>query len=153
MAKRVPYKRYKREDVRVSGVTFCNNPEDGGENRQDVLAELMGAPSMVGLEPEPFHGKDSDDSRTGLKVRSLVNGKIIGFIRKEEAQSFLNDERMIAQIELYKGIYNCTLTRPERPSSKQYGAIRALKRKGIIEELPFYDKTCYQYALSRHSSV
>lgn len=151
---RPPQMRYKREDVRVAGVTFDNDAVDGGENRQQILKSLMGIPTMVTLEHCVFHRESTGKDEKAIKVRSLVNRKVLGYIHKTEIDAFWGMKNMIAQVSCYgsKGqdIYSCSLVARENPSPKQYALVMALKQRGILRFDPFYDKTVYQYILDKY---
>lgn len=148
--RRAPYERYKREDVKVAGVTFCNDETDGGESRQNLLSRIMGEPSLVRLEPCPFLREDTGKYEASIKVRSLKLNKIIGYIPKSRIKDFKNRTSMVIQVTCYKKTYGAILTCPEQPSSKQYGLVKAMTRKGQMQKAPaLYDKTAYQWALSQ----
>lgn len=150
MAYRPIYARYLRQDVRVAGVTFENDPEDGGESRQDLLKRLNGIPTLVRLEHCIFHRESTGKDEMAIKVRSMVTGKVLGYIPKTDIEKYWSVTQMVAQVKLVKDVYTCILTIPEPPSPKQYGMVSDLQHRGLVRFRPLYDKTVYQYILDKY---
>lgn len=149
MPRRPPYARYLREDTRVAGVTFDNEPEDGGESRQVLLQRLAGMPTIVTLERSIFHRESTGLDERAIKVRSKITGKVIGYIPKTQVEQYWDVPAMIAQVR-GKDVLSCVLTLPEPPSQKQYRLVSLLQSRGIMRFRPVYDKTVYQYVLEKY---
>lgn len=136
-----------KRDTHIAGVTFANDSCDGGENRQTLLKELSGQPSTVRLRKTIFHNPDTNCDELAIKVISLQTKKVLGYIPREDIDTFLDTPIMILQVSFYKGQYSGGLTVPVPPSPKQYSIMKQLLWKKKIDRLPVYDKIIYSYAI------
>lgn len=139
---------YER-DTKLAGVTFANPPEEGGEERQSILAELTGAPTPVTLENVIFHNDETGLGEFAIKVRSDVTGKLVGYIPKAEINKWKNTGKMMLTVNCYKNTYYGSLNLLRKPTPKQYGAMKSLCAKGIINKMPPYDQTVYQWVFNK----
>lgn len=137
------------KDSRIAGVTFANDACDGGENRQDLLKELMGFPSAVRLQKTIFHNPDTNQDELAIKVISHNTNKVLGYIPRTDIDRFKNESVMILQVSYYKNQYSGALSLPVPPTPKQYSIMKALLWKNKIDTLPVYDKTIYSYAIQK----
>ena len=136
-------------DVKLSGVTFANQADEGGENRQDLLKQLSGAPSFVTLENVIFHNNETGLGEFAIKVRSDATKKLLGYIPKAEINKWKNTGKMILTVSFYKNTYYGSLNQLKNPTPKQYGAMKQLVKAGIVSKMPPYDQTVYQWAFDQ----
>lgn len=139
----------QERDARLAGVTFINPENEGGENRQDLLAQLAGMPTPVTLENVIFHNDETGLGEFAIKVRSDITGKLIGFIPKADINKWKNTGKMMLSVSFYKNTYSGSLYEMRKPTPKQYGAMKALVAKGIINKMPPYDQAVYQYCFDK----
>lgn len=137
------------KDTKLTGVTFSNPADEGGENRQGLLKQLVGSPSFVTLENVIFHNNDTGLGEFAIKVRSDVNKKLLGFIPKSEINKWKNTGKMVLTISCYKNTYYGNLYQMKAPTPKQYGAMKQLVKAGIVSKMPPYDQTVYQWAFDQ----
>lgn len=135
------------KDTHIAGVTFCNDAADGGENRQDLLKQLYGHPSVVELQKCIFHNTDTNQDELAIKILSRETGRMLGYIPKNDIPRFASVPLMILQVSYYKNVYGGSLTLPTPPTAKQYSAMKQIiYRNG--GQLPMYDKLIYQYVIA-----
>ena len=135
-------------EVRIAGVTFSNEVEDGGESRQDLLKSLYNKPSIVSLIHTTFHNQDTNCEEKAIKVISDASGKCLGYIPKDDVDKFWNTSKMVLTVSKYKDTYSGGLVKPTPPSKKQYAFVKAKREEGILAEMPPYDKTIYQHVIA-----
>lgn len=140
--------RFQR-DARITGVTFRNPEDEGGEDRQELLKQLAGAPTPVTLENVIFHNDRTGLGEFAIKVRSEKTGKLLGYIPKEEIVKWKDTGKMMLSVSVYKGTYFASLYRMQAPTPQQYGAMKSLVKKGIVSRMPPYDRTVYQWAFDQ----
>lgn len=139
----------KDRDTKLTGVTFRNREDEGGESRQELLRQLSGAPSFVTLETVIFHNEDTGLGEFAIKVRSDVTGKLLGFLPKSEIHTWKNTGKMVLVVSCYKNTHYGSLYRMKTPTPKQYGAMKQLVKSGVISKMPPYDQTVYQWAFDK----
>lgn len=137
------------KDTRLTGVTFQNPEDEGGESRQELLKQLSGAPSFVTLENVIFHNDETGLGEFAIKVRSDVTGKLLGFLPKAEINKWKNTGKMVLVVDYYKNTYYGALYQTKNPTPKQYGAMKQLVKTGVINKMPPYDQTVYQWAFDK----
>jgi hypothetical protein len=142
------YKKYK--DCNIAGVTFNNDPCDGGESRQDLLKAFLHRPSVVRLVKTIFHNNETGYDELAIKVISYENNKVLGYIPRTHIEEFANIPIMILRVSYYKNQYSGSLTLPVAPSAKQYSTMKAMLWKKKIDKLPVYDKYIYQYVIANN---
>lgn len=139
----------QERDAKLAGVTFTNSADEGGESRQDLLAQLVGMPTPVTLENVIFHNDETGLGEFAIKVRSDITGKLIGFIPKADINKWKNTGKMMLTVSFYKGTYSGSLNQLRKPTPKQYGTMKSLVAKGIVSKMPPYDQTVYQWAFDK----
>lgn len=139
----------QERDAKLAGVTFTNPVDEGGESRQDLLAQLVGMPTPVTLENVIFHNNETGLGEFAIKVRSDITGKLIGFIPKADINKWKNTGKMMLTVSFYKGTYSGSLNQLRKPTPKQYGTMKSLVAKGIVSKMPPYDQTVYQWAFDK----
>ena len=139
----------QERDAKLAGVTFTNPTDEGGESRQDLLAQLVGMPTPVTLENVIFHNDETGLGEFAIKVRSDITGKLIGFIPKADINKWKNTGKMMLTVSFYKGTYSGSLNQLRKPTPKQYGTMKSLVAKGIVSKMPPYDQTVYQWAFDK----
>lgn len=139
----------QERDAKLAGVTFTNSTDEGGESRQDLLAQLVGMPTPVTLENVIFHNDETGLGEFAIKVRSDITGKLIGFIPKADINKWKNTGKMMLTVSFYKGTYSGSLNQLRKPTPKQYGTMKSLVAKGIVSKMPPYDQTVYQWAFDK----
>lgn len=135
--------------TKLTGVTFQNPDNEGGENRQDLLKYLAGYPTVVTLENVIFHNPDTGLGEFAIKVRSDITKKLLGFIPKSEIGKWKNTGKMVLTVNCYKNTYYGELSPAKNPTPKQYGAMKQLVKAGIVSKMPPYDQTIYQWAFDQ----
>ena len=139
----------QERDAKLAGVTFTNPADEGGESRQDLLAQLVGMPTPVTLENVIFHNDETGLGEFAIKVRSDITGKLIGFIPKADINKWKNTGKMMLTVSFYKDTYSGSLNQLRKPTPKQYGTMKSLVAKGIVSKMPPYDQTVYQWAFDK----
>ena len=130
--------------IKLAGVTFNNDPEDGGASRQDLLKKIWfgGEPIKVDLDHCIFHNKETGKDEDAVKVRTQ-NGTVIGWIPRTEIPTVSNISNMLLTVGLYKNCYHGMLNFMQKPTPKQYKCVKSLYNKGIIKKMPIYDRRIY----------
>ena len=83
----------------IAGVTFSNDPADGGQSRQELLSELFQyGPELVNLERTIYHNPETNEDENAIKVRSTINHKIIGWIPRTHIEALWNTRQMLLSI-------------------------------------------------------
>ncbi len=139
----MPYTKTKWATIPVRGVTYSNDPEDGGRPRQGILANIAARGSIyvtVDLNYTTYDGQPA------IKVQDHVSRNTIGWIPKERIADVT--EQRLTQLTgiLYlskKGIYSVTLDKQIRPDHETYAAMRLVCRQNGIS-MPAYDMRAYR---------
>lgn len=125
--------------IRLAGVTFSNDPEDGGRNRQDLIKEIasrQGAIINVSLDACSWEGE------YGIKVKDKKTKTVIGWIPRNMLHDEKLGKQMTATLMEYKGTWSAKLTPVEAPTKAQYHFMVMLcKRTG--RPMPTYDRRAY----------
>ena len=128
--------------IKLAGVTFVNEPEDGGLNRQDLIKEIhskQGAVINVSLEACSWEGEYA------IKVKDKKSKAVIGWIPRNMLRSKLLSSQMTAILMNYKGVWSARLSPVQAPSKAQYHFMLTMcKRTGRV--MPAYDKRAYNSA-------
>lgn len=133
---------------KAAGVTFQNDPADGGRPRQEILHELMKKSRYIGvwLRPRKFYRKETGVWEDSIKLIEQRTGQMIGFIPKNLVPEYKNISDMIGELNCVENTIGVRLTMPEEPSQKLYWTIRRhCERTG--DEMPAYDKRAYMERL------
>lgn len=127
--------KLKFTNVRIAGVSFDNEPEDGGESRQVILA-TMPKYIKVNLRHTVFDNEDA------IKCIESKTKKVIGWIPKTLIQELWTKKSMTGIVNNYKNTYSVSLMEQENPTRNQYWAVKKICEKNP-SQLPVYDKRAY----------
>ena len=143
-------KKFNENLTHLAGVTFNNDPQDGGENRQTLLKKIhdQGRPVLVSLDhckwQDPATGKTED----AIKIRN-TNGTVIGWIPRQEIPKYKNVTKAVLTVGFFSNCYYGVLSKHEAPTDKQYAYMKHLNQQGRIAMMPEYDRSIYSHALSK----
>ena len=130
--------------MKAAGVTFHNEPKDGGRNRQDILRELMQKTGTIRLwlRPRKFRNPDTGTWEDCIKLVEKTTGQTIGFIPKTEIEACRNINEMTGELVEYKNTIGVRLSPSEKPEQALYWAVKnRCQRTG--QKLPVYDRQAY----------
>lgn len=122
----------------IAGVTYHNDPEDGGESRQAILKSL---PNIVSLKL--IHTKFRNEP--AIKIIEKKTRKVIGWIPKINIETLWSVSELTGFISETNGVYHCSASPVRSPSNQMY----ALGVKICSEhklETPAYDERAYRQA-------
>lgn len=137
-------------EVKIAGVTYANPIDEGQENRQDILKTFYGyIPTVVTLENVIHHNEETGLGEFAIKVRSDINGKLLGYIPKSEISTWNTTGKMIMTVGCYKNTYYGVLTPMKNPTNKQYHVMKSLVEKGFVDKMPTYDSTVYGWVFDQ----
>lgn len=139
--------------MNMAGVTFNNDKCDGGENRQSILEYLMNKLNRniitLNLEYTSFDGEQA------IKCREKYTGKVVGWIPKKFVATVAasRNKQMTGFIGFVKmkdgtDCYYVEITEQERPTPKQYTAMKYICREHNIQ-MPAYDKRAYKQVFAK----
>ena len=130
----------------IAGVT-C--PNEDGESRQELLKKIFnkGVPVLVTLYRTIFHNEETGEDENAIQV--IRNGKILGWIPREDIEKCWNLNQMVLVVNYYKNTYSGALVLSQPPTSRQYGVMKQKRKDGVIKSLPEYDRLCYSFAISK----
>jgi hypothetical protein len=137
--------------VRVAGVTFDNEPAEGGRNRQTILAELIGHPFDAVLKRAIFKN-DRGEEEPAIKVYHADTKEMIGWIPRVSITDLWNVPRMVGFADYYKNTFGCSLEYQHDPTPKQYAIVTKLVAQGKIAKPTVYDRDVYRRAICRSRS-
>lgn len=123
---------------KVAGVTFDNEIEDGGRNRQSILKDLYECGRhvlTVDLVRSTYNGNPS------IKVIDHLTREMLGYIPKEMISN-VTDNQMTGFIMFYNECYYVQLDIQKKPSKKQYKYMQYLCSKARTI-MPAYDERAY----------
>ena len=130
--------------MKAAGVTFHNEPKDGGRNRQDILRELMQKTGTIRLwlRPRKFRNPDTGTWEDCIKLVEKTTGQTIGFIPKTEIEACRNIDEMTGELVEYKNIIGVRLSPLEKPEQALYWAVKN-RCQHTGQKLPVYDRQAY----------
>lgn len=124
--------------MRVAGVTFKNEKEDGGNSRQEILRNLVMAGRAiitVDLVETTFNGEYA------VKCIEHSTRQMIGWIPKTELAN-VKHSQMTGFIDHSRIGYSVRLDEQKAPSQKQYYAVKHIcEKNGVM--MPAYDIRAY----------
>lgn len=124
--------------MRVAGVTFKNEKEDGGASRQEILRDLVMAGRAiitVDLVETTFNGEYA------VKCIEHSTRQMIGWIPKTELAN-VKHSQMTGFIDHSRIGYSVRLDEQKAPSQKQYYAVKHIcEKNGVM--MPAYDIRAY----------
>lgn len=124
--------------LRIAGVTFKNEKEDGGASRQEILRNLVMAGRAiitVDLVETTFNGEYA------VKCIEHSTRQMIGWIPKTELAS-VRRLQMTGFIDHSRIGYSVRLDEQKAPSQKQYYAVKHIcEKNGVM--MPAYDIRAY----------
>ena len=131
--------------IKVAGVTFKNDINDGGKSRQDVLADILSkgySIITVKLKHVAYQDKTTGIYELAIKCIEKRSGQVIGFIPKTAIESMKTQTELTGFINLYKNTYYVNLTPQQKPSPTQYRYVKDLCDKYGWTQ-PAYDVAAY----------
>lgn len=129
-------------ELKLAGVTFNNDAEDGGESRQAILRELRKSGRRI-VDLDLIY--TTFDGEPAIKVRERSTKKIVGWIQKTMVADVMarKIKHTIGFISDWNDIECVKITKPERPTNVEYHRMKAMAGKiGMI--MPAYDKRAYK---------
>lgn len=129
--------------TRIAGVTFNNEAEDGGVNRQKILNALANSGRQiitVDLKRTQYNGE------LAIKCIEHTTRQVIGWIPKSDIDKITHSQ-MTGFIDYGKHGYSVRLDWQHAPTAKQYHYVKSLCTKHGIE-LPAYDIRAYAYVFA-----
>lgn len=124
--------------TRIAGVTFNNEVEDGGKNRQEILKELCltrGNIITVDLKYTTYNGEPA------IKCIEHTTRQVIGWIPKTDIAN-MQHHQMTGFIDHSKKGYSVRLDEQIAPSRAQYHTVKQVCAKnGMV--MPAYDRRAY----------
>ena len=110
----------------AAGVTFPNDKEDGGRERQEILKELLneGRYHICSIERCKWHNPDTNEDEDAAKVR--IRGKVCGWIPKKDLEKAGRHKMMAGEIVLIKDKYCLLLHKHIQPTKQQYALAKRL---------------------------
>lgn len=129
-------------ESKIVGVTFNNDVEDGGENRQTILKALRKSNRRIvdlDLIYTTFQGEPA------IKVRERSTKKIVGWIPRDMVEEVMNNKikHTVGFITKFEGTECIKLTKPEYPTNVQYHRMKKMCENRNVE-MPAYDKRAYK---------
>ena len=129
---------------RIAGVTFNNDPADGGRNRQKILAELYKTSKIITVDllHTTFNNTETGVIEPAIKCREKSTHAIIGWIPREDIAKMRGVRQLTGFIRFIRDGYSVELEEQSAPSSSQYKAVKRYceqKRK----PMPAYDSRAY----------
>ena len=126
--------------TKLAGVTFNNDPDDGGRNRQEILAELYNGGRQI-FTADLIYTKYKDEF--AVKVRDHLTKQILGWIPKSDLEMFKDKKtRQLTGFIRWHGGYHVQLDTQHAPTHKQYAYMKFLcEQNGYT--MPAYDKRAY----------
>lgn len=130
-----------KNGIKVAGVTFRNENEDGGKSRQEILAELVSLNRSI-ITVDLIYTKYGNDF--AIKLREHATKQIIGWIPKDKLNLFKEKKirQMTGFISNY-GIWSVRLFMQEAPTHQEYRYMKYLCNKSGCA-MPAYDKRAYK---------
>ena len=124
--------------MKIAGVTFKNEKEDGGNSRQEILRNLvMSGKSIitVDLVETTFNGEYA------VKCIEHSTRQMIGWIPKTELAN-VRHLQMTGFIDHSRVGYSVRLDNQKAPSQRQYYAVKHICEKNGVA-MPAYDIRAY----------
>lgn len=126
--------------TKLVGVTFNNDPEDGGRSRQEILEELVKLNRQI-FTADLVYTKYKDEF--AIKVRDHATKQILGWIPKAEVEKFRDKKiKQLTGFIHYYGAYCVQLDDQQAPTHKQYAYMKHLCEQNGWS-MPAYDKRAY----------
>lgn len=132
----------EERELKVVGVTFNNDIEDGGESRQKILHDLRKANRRiidVDLVYTEYEGEPA------IKVRERSTKKIVGWIARTDVAEVMEAKikHSVGFISKFEDVENLKLKKPAFPTNVEYHRMKAMcAKKGVI--MPAYDTRAYK---------
>lgn len=136
---------------RVAGVTFDNEVEDGGRNRQEILAELFQAHRQsnntsaiitVNLKHTTFRNKQTGIIEPAIKCVEKESKQVIGWIPREDIAKMKGIRQLTGFIKFIRDGYAVELDEQSAPTSAQYKAVKTYCDRNR-KPMPAYDARAY----------
>lgn len=129
---------------RIAGVSFNNDPEDGGRNRQQILAELFGVNKIitVNLKHTTFKNEQTGQIEPAIKCIERSTKQVIGWIPREDIAKMKGVRQLTGFIRFIRDGYSVELESQIAPSSAQYKAVKNFC-DNHNRVMPAYDTRAY----------
>ena len=129
---------------RIAGVTFSNDPADGGKSRQVILGELFQQRHIitVNLIQTKFYNEQTGVTEPAIKCMERDSRQIIGWIPREDIQKLQGIRQMTGFIKFIRDGYSVELMEQKQPTSAQYKAIKNFC-ENHRRPMPAYDTRAY----------
>lgn len=126
--------------MRVAGVTFKNEKEDGGASRQEILRNLAMAGRAI-ITVDLIETTFGPNEEYAVKCLEHSTRQMIGWIPKTELAN-VKHSQMTGFIDHSKVGYSVRLDNQKAPSQRQYYAVKHICEKNGIA-MPAYDIRAY----------
>ena len=129
---------------RIAGVTFTNDPVDGGRSRQEILAELFknGRIITVNLKHTTFKNEQTGQVEPAIKCVERYSQQVIGWIPREDIAKMKGVRQLTGFINFVRDGYSVELEEQVAPSSAQYKAVKTYCERNS-KPMPAYDTRAY----------
>lgn len=125
--------------TRVAGISFKNEVEDGGKERQHILASLYKSSPRhiitVDLKETTYDGERA------IKCFEHKTKQCIGWIPKKDIES-VEHSQMTGFINKSKKRFSVALDEQKKPSTKQYQMVKHVCNE-MQMTMPAYDTRAY----------
>lgn len=132
----------ENKEIKVVGVTFNNNKEDGGESRQNILRTLRKSGRRI-VELDLVY--TTYEGEPAIKVRERSTKKIVGWMPKDRVAEIMSNKikHTIGFISKFDDIECLKISKPERPTNVEYHRMKVMcAKQGVL--MPAYDKRAYK---------
>lgn len=111
---------------KIAGVTFANDPVDGGRNRQEILAELYknGRIITVNLRRTTFNNPETGVVEPAIKCVERNTKQVIGYIPRTDIEKMDGVRQLTGFINFIRDGYSVELTEQQAPSTDQYATAK-----------------------------
>lgn len=129
---------------RIAGVTFNNDPVDGGRSRQEILDELFknGRIITVNLKHTMFMNQTTGVVEPAIKCVERYSQQVIGWIPREDIAKMKGIRQLTGFINFVRDGYSVELEEQVAPSSAQYKTVKAYCDRNH-KPMPAYDTRAY----------
>lgn len=126
---------------RLAGVTFKNDPQDGGRSRQDILKDFVDCGRHI-LTVDLIYTEYNNEF--AIKVKDHTTKQVLGYIPKSDLDKISSQKirQMTAFIRFYKNCYSVQLDRINQPTKEQYCYMKHICEENNLA-MPAYDKRAY----------
>lgn len=128
--------------VKVVGVTFNNDAEDGGESRQMILRTLRKSNRHI-VDLDLIY--TTYEGEPAIKVRERSTKKIVGWIPKTNIEEIMSCKikHTIGFISKFDDKECLKIAKPEFPTNVEYHRMKKMcENRGVA--MPAYDKRAYK---------